>query len=62
MNTLRDIIDKVTSGNIPAWAIGGAGIVLLLIVLKTAKGFMKVVFVVLALALLAGAVWWHIHK
>jgi hypothetical protein len=62
MNNLREVIDKVASGGIPAWAMGGAGIVLLLLALKAAKGLMKVVFVVLALALLAGAVWWYIHK
>jgi len=62
MNTLQDLIEKITSGGIPKWAMGGAGIVLLLIAMKTAKGFFKFVFVMLALALLAGAAWWHFHK
>jgi hypothetical protein len=46
MNNLREIIDKVTSGDIPTGAMGGAGIVMLL----------------LALAALAGAAWWHFHN
>jgi len=62
MNTLRDFLDKITSGGIPTWALGGAGIVLLLIAMKVAKSFSKFVFVVLALAALAGAVWWHFHS
>ena len=62
MNTLRDFLDKIISGGIPAWALGGAGIVLLLIAMKAARGFLKFVFVVLALAALAGAVWWHFHS
>lgn len=62
MNDLREVIDKVTSGDIPTGAMGGAGIVLFLLALKAAKGFLKFVFVVLALAALAGAVWWHLHN
>ena len=62
MNTLREIIDKVTSGDIPTGAMGGAGIVLLLLALKAAKGFLKIILIVLALAALAGAVWWHLHN
>ena len=59
---LDEIIKKVASGGIPAWAMVGAGIVLLLIAMKVAKGFLKFVCVVLALAALAGAVWWCFHK
>ena len=62
MNNLRDVIDKVASGDAPVWVLGGAGIILLLLALKVAKGFLKFVFVVLALAALAGAVWWHLHN
>jgi hypothetical protein len=62
MNTLREFIDKVTSGDIPTGAMGGAGIVLLLLALKAAKGFLKMILVVFALAALAGAVWWHLHN
>ena len=62
MNNLRDVIDKVASGDAPVWMLGGAGIILLLLALKAAKGFLKFVFVVLALAALAGAVWWYLHN
>jgi hypothetical protein len=62
MNNLRDVIDKVASGDAPVWVLGGAGIILLLLALKAAKGFLKLIFVVLALAALAGAVWWYFHN
>jgi hypothetical protein len=62
MNNLREIIDKVTSGDIPTGAMGGAGIVMLLLALKVGKGFLKTILVVFALAALAGAAWWHFHN
>ena len=62
MNNLHEVIDKVTSGDVPVWVLGGAGIILLLLALKAAKGLLKFVFVVLALAALAGAIGWHFHQ
>ncbi len=59
---LEETIQKLTSGNFPAWGMGGSGIVLLLIVMKAARGLIKVVLIILALALLAGAVGWYLHK
>ena len=59
MNTLRDYFDKITSGDAPVRVLGGAGIILFLFAPKTAKGFLKFVFVVVALA---GAGWWYFHK
>ncbi len=56
---LDEIIRKVTSGEIPAGAMGGGGILLLLLAVKTARGFIKFLFVFAAFALLAGAVCWH---
>ena len=59
---LDEIIKRITSGEIPTGAMVAGGIVVLLIALKAAKGFMKIIFLLTALALLAGAVWWHFHK
>lgn len=57
-----EIIKKVTAGDIPSWGMGGGGIVLLLVVMRMAKGFAKIFCLLLALALLAGAAWWYLHQ
>lgn len=62
MKTLSDFIEKFTSGDLPAGTMLGVGVVLLLIALKVNKAIMKSVFVVLALAALAGAAWWYFHR
>lgn len=62
MNT-DDLIRKLTSGEIPAGAMGAGAILALVVAFKLAKGFMKSLFILAALALLAGAAWWHFqHK
>jgi uncharacterized membrane protein YebE (DUF533 family) len=58
----KEILKNLTSGEVPTGAMGGGGILLLLLAVKTAKGLRKAVFVLAALALLAGAVWWHFHQ
>jgi uncharacterized membrane protein YebE (DUF533 family) len=57
---LNDITEKLTSGDVPAGAMIGGAIVVLLLALKSAKGLFKVTFTLLAIALMAGAVWWHL--
>lgn len=62
MKALRDFFENFTSGDLPAGTMLGVGVVLLLIAVKVNKAFMKSVFVVLALAALAGAAWWYFHR
>jgi hypothetical protein len=62
MNALRDFFNHITSGDLPTGGMLGGGVVLFLIAVKARKAFLKLVFVVLALAALAGAVWWHFRK
>jgi hypothetical protein len=62
IQSLHDLIDKLTSGDIPTGTMGAIGIILFLFAVKAGKGFIKLVFVVLALAAFAGAVCWHLHK
>lgn len=59
---LDEIIKKITSGEIPTGAMGGGGIVLLLLAFKVAKGVLKFIFILVALGLFAGAAWWHFHN
>jgi len=62
MDPLRNLIENFTSGDLPAGTMLGVGVVSLLIALKVNKAIMKSVFVVLALAALAGAAWWYFHE
>ena len=59
---MRDLLEKMTEGDLPAGAMLVTAIVLLLIAVKVAKGFMKNILAVLAVAALSGAVWWYFHK
>lgn len=56
---LQELLHRISSGEVPTGAMGGGGILLLLIALKAAKGFLKFILVLAALALLAGAGCWH---
>lgn len=60
--TLDELTKRFTSGEIPTGAMIVGGIVVLLVALKTAKGFLKLMTILVALALFAGAAWWHFHK
>jgi len=62
MNKLREFLEMLTEGELPAGAMLAIAIVLLLTAVKVTKGFMKFVLVVLALIALAGAVWWYYYK
>ena len=57
----HDIIEKLRTVDRATWAMGGAGIVLLFVVLRAAKAW-RLVLVVVALALIGGAVYWHLHQ
>ena len=61
MDQLKAIIEKITSGDFPTGTLGGGGIIALLLAVWMAKRTMKFVLVLVGLALLAGAVWWHVH-
>ena len=56
---LDDVIKRLTSGEIPTGAMSVGGILVLLIAMKVAKGFLRFMFILTALALFAGAAWWH---
>lgn len=45
-----------------AWALIAVGVVLLLITLKVGKFVMKLFLALIALTLIAGAVWWYMHR
>jgi len=56
------LITRITSGEIPTGAMLLGGIVMFILALKVAKGLLKFMTILVALALFAGAAWWHFHK
>jgi hypothetical protein len=62
VNHARDFIDKLASGNIPAWLLVGAGILAILIALKVGKGLAKFALVLIVIAAMAGAGYWYLHR
>ena len=62
MKYLHDLISKIKADDIPTGVLGVLGIVLFLLAVRAAKGLAKFVFVTLALAAFAVAVWWHLQK
>jgi len=57
---LNQIHEKLTSGSVPDYFLGGLGIILVLLTLKLVKGWVKTILVVVGLVLL-GVVWWYSH-
>jgi len=62
LDTIKDFFSKLSTRDLPT---GGAlliGIVLLLLVLKAEKAFVRIAIFLIAAALFAGAYWWHNHR
>lgn len=53
--------DKLTSGDTPTGVLAAVGILLLFVMFKVAKAGLKILIFLIALALFAGAAWWHFH-
>ena len=60
--SLKEIIEKATSGEIPTGTLGGGGIIALIVAVMVAKRSLKFVLVLVGLVLFAGAVWFHYHN
>jgi hypothetical protein len=58
---LNEIVKNLTSGDIPTGTLGGLGLAALVIAWKTARFLFKFFLILIGLALLASAVWWHLH-
>ena len=62
MDKIKDFFGNLGKMDLPTGVAALAGIVLLFLVFKTGKFLTRVLFFLIALALLAGAWWWHTHK
>ena len=62
LDQVKEFFSKLTAHDLPSGVAALIGIVLMFLIFKTGKFFMKVVFLFLAAGLFAGAYWWHLHK
>ncbi len=62
LNSLKDFFSNLNLHHVPTGAAVLVGLVLLVLVFKAGKFLAKLLFLVVALALFAGAYWWHTHK
>lgn len=59
--TLQEILKWITD-NVPSLGLGGGGILLAWIAIKSGKGVMRLVLMLVAVGAVVGAVLWYSHK
>ena len=62
LDKLKEFLGKLSVHDLPLAAVVLGGIILLVLVFKSGKFLMKLVFLLIAVGLFAGAYWWHFHK
>lgn len=62
LDTLKDFFSNLSLHHVPTGVAVLVGFILLVLVFKAGKFLAKLLFFVVALALFAGAYWWHTHK
>jgi hypothetical protein len=62
MDTIKDFLSKFTKHDLPTGVAVLIGIVLLVLVLKTGRNFVKLTIFLIAVALFVGAYFWHHHR
>jgi hypothetical protein len=60
LDQVRGFLSKLSAHDLPVGVAALVGIVLLILVFKTAKFLMKLLLLLIALGLLTGASWWHL--
>ena len=62
LDAIKEFFSELSARDLPTGAAALIGLVLLFLIFKTGKFFMKLVFLLIAVGLFAGAYWWHTHK
>ena len=62
LDSIKEFFRNLSAHHLPTGVAVLIGIVLLFLVFKTGKFLVKVAFFLVAVALFAGAYWWHTHK
>lgn len=62
LDKIRDFFSHLSRRDLPMMGAVLAGIVLLLLVFKMTKVFIRLLLFLIAMGLIAGACWWYQHK
>ena len=62
MDKIKDFFSNLSTHDLPTGGAVLVGIVLLFLVLKTGKSFIKAIIFLIAIALFVGAYLWHHHR
>jgi hypothetical protein len=62
MDTIKNFINRLSTHDLPTGGAALIGIVLLLLMFKAEKFFLKLAIFLIAAVLFAGAYWWHNHR
>ena len=62
LDSIKEFFSNLGTRDLPTGAAVLIGIVLLFTVFKTGKFITKLIFLLLAAGLFAGAYWWHAHN
>ena len=58
----KEFFNNLSAHDLPTGAALLVGIILLVLVFKAGKSFVRFLLFLIAIGLLAGAWWWHTHK
>jgi hypothetical protein len=59
---LQEIVEKLRASEMPVGVFSGAGVIILLLAIKGGKAASRAIYLLIALALFAAAVWWHLQR
>jgi hypothetical protein len=62
LDKIKEFFSNLSAHDMPTGAAALVGIVLLLLMFKAGKFFIKFLLFLIAIGLIAGAWWWHTHK
>ena len=62
LDKVKSFFSNLGVNDLPLAAVVVGGILLLVLVFKVGKFFLRLLCLLLALGLFAGAYWWHTHK
>ena len=62
LDSSKELFSNLNARDLPSGAAALIGLVLLFLVFKTGKFFLKLTFLILTMGLFAAAYWWRTHQ